>query len=70
MQTRTTSYRCIPVFLDRLAIANNRTCFRLVGSVLHELGHCFDLGHTAEGIMARGFDDLDIYFTLSLARYL
>ena len=35
------------------------------GSVLHELGHCFDLGHTAEGVMARGFDDLDLYFTLS-----
>jgi len=34
-----------------------------LGSVLHELGHCFDLGHTGEGIMARGFDDLDLFFT-------
>jgi hypothetical protein len=37
--------------------------------VLHELGHCFDLGHTAEGIMARGFDDLDLFFTLSPTRW-
>ena len=36
-----------------------------LGSVLHELGHCFDLGHTEEGIMARGFDDLDLFFTLT-----
>ena len=36
-----------------------------LGSVLHELGHCFDLGHTEEGIMGRGFDDLDLFFTLT-----
>lgn len=36
-----------------------------IGSVLHELGHCFDLGHTADGIMARGFDDIDLFFTLA-----
>jgi len=36
-----------------------------IGSVLHELGHCFDLGHTSEGIMARGFDDIDLFFTLA-----
>ena len=29
-----------------------------LGASLHELGHTFDLGHTSEGIMARGFDDL------------
>jgi len=35
-----------------------------LGSVLHELGHCFDLGHAPTGVMARGFDDLDLYLTL------
>jgi len=38
-----------------------------LGSVLHEVGHCFDLGHTDEGIMARGFDDMDLFFTLGSA---
>ena len=35
-----------------------------LGSVLHELGHTFDLGHTEDGIMARGFDDLDSLLTI------
>ena len=35
-----------------------------LGSVLHELGHTWDLGHTDQGIMARGFDDLDCLLTL------
>ncbi|XP_023323968.1 uncharacterized protein LOC111697995 isoform X2 [Eurytemora carolleeae] len=44
-------------------------CFATtLGSVLHELGHCFDLGHTEEGIMGRGFDDLDLFFTLTEAK--
>ena len=29
-----------------------------LGAALHELGHCFDLMHMPEGIMARGFDDM------------
>ncbi|XP_051153727.1 uncharacterized protein LOC127276994 isoform X2 [Leptopilina boulardi] len=33
-----------------------------LGSVLHELGHTFDLGHTREGIMGRGFDNIDQFF--------
>ncbi|XP_033220824.1 putative zinc metalloproteinase C607.06c isoform X2 [Belonocnema kinseyi] len=33
-----------------------------LGSVLHELGHTFDLGHTREGIMGRGFDNVDRVF--------
>ncbi|XP_044008346.1 putative zinc metalloproteinase YIL108W isoform X2 [Aphidius gifuensis] len=33
-----------------------------LGSVLHELGHTFDLGHTKEGIMGRGFDYVDRVF--------
>lgn len=33
-----------------------------LGSVLHELGHTFDLGHTREGIMGRGFDYIDRVF--------
>ena len=39
-----------------------------MGSVLHELGHTFDLGHTEQGIMARGFDDLDSLLTLASER--
>ena len=35
-----------------------------LGSVLHELGHAWDLGHTQQGIMARGFDDLDSLLTV------
>ena len=38
-----------------------------LGSVLHELGHCFDLGHSLEGIMARGFDDIDTALSQELA---
>ncbi|XP_053652519.2 uncharacterized protein [Cherax quadricarinatus] len=34
-----------------------------LGSVLHELAHTLDLGHTPHGIMARGFEDLHIFFT-------
>ncbi|XP_076242037.1 uncharacterized protein LOC143184004 [Calliopsis andreniformis] len=38
-------------------------CFATtLGSVLHELGHTFDLGHTHEGIMGRGFDYVDRVF--------
>lgn len=38
-------------------------CFATtLGSVLHELGHTFDLGHTREGIMGRGFDYVDRVF--------
>ncbi len=33
-----------------------------LGSLLHELGHCLGLAHTADGIMSRGFDDLDVFF--------
>ena len=36
-----------------------------LGSVIHELGHTFDLGHATNGFMARGFDDVDRFFTLS-----
>ncbi|XP_044754159.1 putative zinc metalloproteinase YIL108W [Coccinella septempunctata] len=39
-------------------------CFSTsLGSVLHELGHTFDLGHTKSGIMARGFDNIYKVFT-------
>ena len=36
-----------------------------LGSIVHELGHCFDLVHADAGVMARGFDDIDRYFTLA-----
>uniref|UniRef100_A0A5K3EQP5 Zinc metalloproteinase YIL108W n=1 Tax=Mesocestoides corti TaxID=53468 RepID=A0A5K3EQP5_MESCO len=31
-----------------------------LGTMLHELGHCFDLDHSPEGIMRRGGDDLNL----------
>nr|CDS28170.2 zinc metalloproteinase YIL108W [Hymenolepis microstoma] len=31
-----------------------------LGTMLHELGHCFDLDHTPRGIMRRGGDDLNL----------
>lgn len=41
-------------------------CFSTtLGSVLHELFHTFDLGHTEEGIMGRGFDNIYKVFTNS-----
>ena len=41
-------------------------CFATtLGSLIHELGHTFDLGHANNGFMARGFDDIDKFFTLS-----
>ncbi|KAK7499071.1 hypothetical protein BaRGS_00009618, partial [Batillaria attramentaria] len=39
-----------------------------LGASLHELGHTFDLAHTATGIMARGFDDLHKVFTVQRSR--
>lgn len=36
-----------------------------MGSLIHELGHCLNLAHTKQGIMARGFDDLDRFFVSS-----
>lgn len=34
-------------------------CFSTtLGSVLHELFHTFDLGHTENGVMGRGFDNI------------
>ncbi|KAH8341731.1 hypothetical protein KR074_010421 [Drosophila pseudoananassae] len=34
-----------------------------LGAVCHELGHCFDLGHTSEGVMGQGFDYLNRVLT-------
>ena len=40
-------------------------CFATtLGAMVHELGHTLDLGHTENGIMARGFDDMDRFFTI------
>ncbi|KAH8281170.1 hypothetical protein KR018_001432 [Drosophila ironensis] len=35
-----------------------------LGAVCHELGHCFDLGHTGEGVMGQGFDYLNRVLTV------
>lgn len=35
-----------------------------LGAVCHELGHCFDLGHTQDGVMGRGFDYLNRVLTV------
>jgi hypothetical protein len=40
-------------------------CFATtLGAVCHELGHTFDLGHTQDGIMGRGFDNVNLVFTV------
>ncbi|KPJ01788.1 Putative zinc metalloproteinase YIL108W [Papilio xuthus] len=44
-------------------------CFATtLGSVFHELGHTFDLGHTKDGIMGRGFDNIDRVFLVGEKR--
>ncbi|XP_068154408.1 uncharacterized protein [Drosophila tropicalis] len=35
-----------------------------LGAVCHELGHCFDLGHTRDGVMGQGFDYLNRVLTV------
>ena len=43
-------------------------CFSTtLGGLIHELGHMLDLGHTDNGIMSRGCDDVDKFFTLTSA---
>lgn len=36
-----------------------------LGAALHELGHALDLVHSDQGIMSRGYEDLDLFFTIS-----
>ncbi|XP_060529866.1 uncharacterized protein LOC132704105 isoform X2 [Cylas formicarius] len=57
--------------VDRTAFLDD-SCYRgtiggcfstTLGSVLHELYHTFDLGHTEVGVMARGFDNIYKFFT-------
>lgn len=70
--TRVTGMHCIKKkskFNLRIVVAILRGtiggCFATsLGAVIHEVGHCLDLEHTNDGIMARGFDDLDFYFTV------
>ncbi|XP_022216646.2 uncharacterized protein LOC111070431 [Drosophila obscura] len=38
-----------------------------LGAVCHELGHCFDLGHTLDGVMGQGFDYLNRVLTVDQA---
>lgn len=65
----------VPRFLDVTAVNSRRFmddsgyrgtlggCYATtLGSVFHELGHTFDLGHTKDGIMGRGFDNIDRVF--------
>ncbi|KAH1000413.1 hypothetical protein HUJ04_000324 [Dendroctonus ponderosae] len=33
-----------------------------LGAVLHELFHCFDLGHSRGGVMGRGFDQISRFY--------
>ncbi|XP_037026861.1 uncharacterized protein LOC119067813 [Bradysia coprophila] len=41
-------------------------CFATtLGSVCHEIGHIFDLGHTQSGIMGNGFDFVNRVFTVT-----
>jgi hypothetical protein len=44
----------------------NGGCFATsLGGLIHELGHMLDLGHTENGMMARGCDDIDKFFSLA-----
>lgn len=44
-------------------------CFATtLGSVCHELGHTFDLGHTPDGIMGRGFYNVNLVFTFQTCK--
>ncbi|KAH0567513.1 putative zinc metalloproteinase YIL108W [Cotesia glomerata] len=71
----TTLNQVLPKFLDKTIIdtdvlmddSNYRGTYggclaTTLGSVLHELAHTFDLGHTREGIMGRGFNYVDHVF--------
>ncbi|XP_066246517.1 uncharacterized protein [Euwallacea similis] len=51
-------------FLDDSCYRGTRGgCFSTtVGSALHELYHTFDLGHTENGVMGRGFDNINKFF--------
>lgn len=67
----------IPRFLDITGVDTryfmDDSCYRrtyggcfatTLGSACHELGHTFDLGHTPDGIMGRGFDNVNLVFTV------
>ncbi|PSN33861.1 hypothetical protein C0J52_18854 [Blattella germanica] len=71
----------LPCFLDatKVDIRNfmDDSCYRgtfggcfatTLGSVCHELGHTFDLGHTPDGIMGRDFDNINLVFTVERNR--
>ncbi|XP_067144270.1 uncharacterized protein [Centruroides vittatus] len=36
-----------------------------IGATLHELGHTFDLGHSPDGIMGHGFNNINKFFAMS-----
>ena len=38
-----------------------------LGGLLHEFSHILDIGHNLTGIMARGFDDLNQFFTINFS---
>lgn len=47
----------------------NSACYSTtLGSLLHEFSHILDIGHNTTGIMARGFDDLCRFFTISFTQ--
>ena len=63
--------------LEKIIILKFLFCFRgtfggcfatTLGGLIHELGHMLDLGHTDNGMMSRGCDDVDKFFTLSTSQ--
>lgn len=46
---------------------SHRDYCKQLGAALHELGHSFNLVHSDEGIMSRGFEDVDLFFTNQLS---
>ncbi len=56
------SKKTIPNLVNRGTLGG---CYATsLGAALHELGHVFDLVHSDRGIMARGFEEVDIFFTV------
>ena len=58
---KTDEIKCFNTFHRGSYWANYSTT---LGAAIHELGHCFDLAHTPHGIMARGHDDMNHFFTV------
>ena len=61
--------RCLHYYFNFVFRGTFGGCFSTtLGGLIHELGHMLDLGHTENGMMSRGCDDVDKFFTLSTSQ--